>query len=42
MGDVVRATAGIFGAFDPEGVAVWQNNGIPVGPSAATGGSELA
>lgn len=29
MGDVVRATAAIVGAFDPEGVAVWQNNGIP-------------
>ena len=29
MSDVVRATAAIVGAFDPEGVAVWQNNGIP-------------
>ena len=29
MNDVVRATKSIIGAFDPEGVAVWQNNGIP-------------
>lgn len=29
MADVVRATKSIVGAFDPEGVAVWQNNGIP-------------
>jgi histidine triad (HIT) family protein len=29
MTDVVRATTAIVGAFDPEGVAVWQNNGIP-------------
>lgn len=29
MADVVRATTAIVGAFDPEGVAVWQNNGIP-------------
>jgi histidine triad (HIT) family protein len=29
MGDVVRATRAIVGAYDPEGVAVWQNNGIP-------------
>ena len=29
MNDVVRATRSIIGAFDPEGVAVWQNNGIP-------------
>lgn len=29
IGDVARATAAIVGAFDPEGVAVWQNNGIP-------------
>ncbi|MGH9214076.1 MAG: HIT family protein [Acidimicrobiales bacterium] len=29
MADVVRATRAILGAYDPEGVAVWQNNGIP-------------
>lgn len=29
MNDVVRATTSIIGAFDPEGVAVWQNTGIP-------------
>lgn len=29
MNDVVRATKSIIGAFDPEGVAVWQNNGMP-------------
>jgi histidine triad (HIT) family protein len=29
MRGVVRATAAIVGAFDPDGVAVWQNNGIP-------------
>jgi histidine triad (HIT) family protein len=29
MDGVARATAAIVGAFDPEGVAVWQNNGIP-------------
>lgn len=29
MTGVVRATRAIVGAFDPEGVAVWQNNGIP-------------
>ena len=29
MAEVVRATEAIVGAFDPEGVAVWQNNGIP-------------
>ncbi len=29
MHGVVRATRAISGAFDPEGVAVWQNNGIP-------------
>jgi histidine triad (HIT) family protein len=28
MADVVRATTAIIAAFDPEGVAVWQNNGI--------------
>ena len=26
---VARATAAIVGAYDPPGVAVWQNNGIP-------------
>lgn len=30
MDGVVRATGAIVGAFDPDGVAVWQNNGIPV------------
>lgn len=29
MHGVVRASEAIIGAFDPEGVAVWQNNGIP-------------
>jgi histidine triad (HIT) family protein len=29
MDGVVRATRAVVGAFDPEGVAVWQNNGIP-------------
>ena len=29
MDGVVRATHAITKAFDPEGVAVWQNNGIP-------------
>jgi histidine triad (HIT) family protein len=29
MDDVVRATQAVIRAFDPEGVAVWQNNGIP-------------
>jgi histidine triad (HIT) family protein len=29
MSGVVRAAAAILGAFDPDGVAVWQNNGIP-------------
>ncbi len=29
MAGVVRATRAIVGAYDPEGVAVWQNNGIP-------------
>ncbi|HEX8802758.1 MAG TPA: HIT family protein [Acidimicrobiales bacterium] len=29
MHGVVRATAAIVGAYDPDGVAVWQNNGIP-------------
>ncbi|CAN5720390.1 HIT family protein [soil metagenome] len=29
MAHVVRATRAIVGAFDPEGVAVWQNNGVP-------------
>jgi histidine triad (HIT) family protein len=29
MAEVVRAAESIVGAFDPEGVAVWQNNGIP-------------
>jgi len=29
MDGVVRATRAIIAAFDPEGVAVWQNNGIP-------------
>jgi histidine triad (HIT) family protein len=29
MAGVVRATHAIVGAFDPGGVAVWQNNGIP-------------
>lgn len=29
MDGVVRATAAIVAAFDPEGVAVWQNNGVP-------------
>lgn len=33
MAGVVRATAAIVGAFDPEGVAVWQNNGIPANQS---------
>lgn len=28
MDGVVAATAAIVGAYDPEGVAVWQNNGI--------------
>jgi len=26
---VQRAAAAIVGAYDPEGVAVWQNNGVP-------------
>ena len=26
---VQRAMAAIVGAYDPEGVAVWQNNGVP-------------
>ena len=29
MAEVVRAAESIVGAFDPEGVAVWQNNGTP-------------
>lgn len=29
MHGVVRASQAIIGAFDPDGVAVWQNNGIP-------------
>jgi histidine triad (HIT) family protein len=29
MDAVARATRAIIGAFDPSGVAVWQNNGIP-------------
>lgn len=29
MNGVVRAVDAITKAFDPEGVAVWQNNGIP-------------
>jgi len=29
MDAVARATRAIVGAFDPGGVAVWQNNGIP-------------
>jgi histidine triad (HIT) family protein len=29
MDDVARSTKAIIGSFDPEGVAVWQNNGIP-------------
>ena len=29
MDGVVRATRAVVGAFDPEGVAVWQNNGVP-------------
>jgi histidine triad (HIT) family protein len=28
MDGVVRATLAITGAYDPEGVAVWQNNGV--------------
>jgi histidine triad (HIT) family protein len=33
MDGVARATHAIIGAFDPEGVAVWQNNGIPASQS---------
>lgn len=33
MSGVARATAAIVGAFDPEGVAVWQNNGTPANQS---------
>lgn len=33
MADVVRASRAIVGAFDPDGVAVWQNNGIPANQS---------
>jgi histidine triad (HIT) family protein len=29
MDAVARSTRSILGAFDPSGVAVWQNNGIP-------------
>ena len=29
MDSVARSTQAIIGSFDPEGVAVWQNNGIP-------------
>lgn len=29
MDGVVRATGAIAQAFDPEGIAVWQNNGVP-------------
>jgi histidine triad (HIT) family protein len=29
MADVVRASHAIVGAYDPDGVTVWQNNGIP-------------
>ena len=29
MAGVTRATRAIVGAYDPDGVAVWQNNGIP-------------
>ena len=32
MSDIVRATAATVGAFDPEGVAVWQNNASPPFP----------
>lgn len=28
MDGVVRATRAVVGAFDPEGVVVWQNNGV--------------
>ena len=33
MTDVVRASRAILGAFDPDGIAVWQNNGIPANQS---------
>ena len=33
MRGVVRATEAIVRAFDPDGVAVWQNNGIPADQS---------
>jgi histidine triad (HIT) family protein len=29
MNAVVRVSAAVISAFDPDGVAVWQNNGIP-------------
>jgi histidine triad (HIT) family protein len=29
MADVVRAAAAVAAAYDPEGIVVWQNNGIP-------------
>ena len=29
MDGIVRATRAVVGAFEPEGVAVWQNNGVP-------------
>lgn len=29
MDGVAAATAAIVGAYDPDGVAVWQNNGVP-------------
>ena len=29
MDGVAAATAAIVGAYDPHGVAVWQNNGVP-------------
>lgn len=29
MADVIRATKAIVGTYDPDGVAVWQNNGTP-------------
>ena len=33
MAGVVRAAAAIVGAYDPDGVAVWQNNGVPANQS---------
>ena len=29
MDATIRAVCAIQGAFDPEGIAVWQNNGLP-------------